>query len=159
MPGDALSKLEVAIRKSSETPPKISLSVTNTHDKPLTILTWNTPLDPLALKLGLLSFTPDGASEPLEIPSIQIRRKMPPGSDSLVTIQPGETKEQELKLAEPIIPLSKLEGKVSITCEGRWMGAWQSEAKDISEGDLDQLGTGPLALTGSFTAKPVVIVL
>ncbi|KAI0025310.1 hypothetical protein F4780DRAFT_426791 [Xylariomycetidae sp. FL0641] len=158
MPSPA-SNLKVSVRQSNLSPPKLTLGVTNTHSDPVTILSWNSPLDPLALQLGLLSFYPSGSDKPIEIAAIQIRRKMPPGADALVTIPPGETKEQELELREPIVPLKQLKGNVKVVCKGEWTSVWPSKADDVSAESLEKLGASDGASTGSFESDPVQIEL
>ncbi|KAI1769937.1 hypothetical protein F4818DRAFT_434771 [Hypoxylon cercidicola] len=155
--GNVIPKLQVSVRQVSVTPPKLEIAVTNTHAEPVTVLTWNSPLDPLALQLGLLSFVPAGSDGPIDIPTIQVRRKMPPGADSLATIGAGQTREQELELREPIVPLGRLRGTVSVACRGEWMSVWPSEADVISKESLENAGAGEDAFRGSFQSEAVDI--
>ncbi|KAI0121181.1 hypothetical protein BJ170DRAFT_688271 [Xylariales sp. AK1849] len=155
MSHDTLSQLAISVRKSATN--TLTVSVTNHHDATLTLLRWKSPLDPLALQLGVFGFTPSDGGSALEIPTIQVRRKMPPGPDSLVTIEPGQTKEQELQLREPIVPLDKLKGEVTVSCQGRWTSVWQKRAEEISIEALDALDAGDEVLTGEFAITPVVL--
>ncbi|KAI6091741.1 hypothetical protein F4821DRAFT_172271 [Hypoxylon rubiginosum] len=156
--GNVIPKLQVSVRQVSTSPPKLGVAVTNTGAEPVTVLTWNSPLDPLALQLGLLSFISDGS--PIDIPTIQVRRKMPPGADSLATIGAGQTKEQELELKEPIVPLGRLRGTtVSVVCRGEWMSVWPSEADAISQASLESAGAGEDAFRGAFQSEAVGIEL
>lgn len=61
------NNLEVSLSQAPSTGnPSLSVTVKNTHPStPLTLLTWDSPLDPLALQLGLVSVTPAGAPGPL----------------------------------------------------------------------------------------------
>ncbi|KAH9896327.1 hypothetical protein F4778DRAFT_745970 [Xylariomycetidae sp. FL2044] len=149
------SKLKVTVRQTSTSPPKIAIGVTNTDSDPVTILTYNSPLDPLAVQLGLLTFTPESSENPIDIPTIQVRRKMPPGPESLVTIEPDQTQEQELELKAPVVPLDKLRGHVQVVCRGDWMSIWRSTAEDISESSLKDAGAGEDAFRGSFESQEV----
>ena len=72
MSDQTLSELKVSVRQASSSPPKLTIGVTNTHSSPVTIFTWDSPLDPLAVQLGLLSFTPEGQDSPINIPTIQV---------------------------------------------------------------------------------------
>ncbi|KAI1766333.1 hypothetical protein GGR53DRAFT_220552 [Hypoxylon sp. FL1150] len=156
--GNVIPNLQVSVRQVSTSPPKLGIAVTNANPEPVTVLTWNSPLDPLALQLGLLSFASDGG--PIDIPTIQIRRKMPPGADSLATIGAGQTKEQELELREPIVPLGRLRGTtVGVVCKGEWMSVWPSEADAISQASLENAGTGEDAFRGSFQSEAVDVEL
>ncbi|KAI8958858.1 hypothetical protein F5Y11DRAFT_334780 [Daldinia sp. FL1419] len=156
--GDVISKLKVTVRQVSSTsssPPKLAVAVTNTHSSGVTILSWNSPLDPLALQLGLVSFVHAGSDGPIQIPTIQIRRKMPPGPDALITIGAGQTKEQELELKDPIVPLDKLRGKVRVACAGEWMGVWLSEAAAITKDSLEKAGASDDTFRGAFQSEAV----
>ncbi|KAI1199336.1 hypothetical protein F5X97DRAFT_123697 [Nemania serpens] len=154
-----LSALEVSVRQASSSPPKLTVSVANTHSSPVTVFIWNSPLDPLALQLGLLSFTPEGKDAPIDLPTIQVRRLMPPGDDAFVTIEPGQTEEREVLLKKPMVPLDQLQGKTKVVCKGEWKGVWASKKEDISGESLRDPGTDGAALTGNFESEPVEIEL
>ncbi|KAK7977229.1 hypothetical protein PG996_003299 [Apiospora saccharicola] len=145
----ASSNLEVSIRQAGEH--KLALAVTNTGDKPLNVLTWNSPLDPIALKLGLVELFPSGSSEPIQINTIQVRRKMPPESDSLVTIKAGETKENVLEIGEPVVPSDKLQGAMTVRCKGTWMGVWSAD--EFKTEELEKIGSADETQFGDFEAE------
>ncbi|KAK8130514.1 hypothetical protein PG999_002894 [Apiospora kogelbergensis] len=145
----ASNKLEVSIRHAGEH--KLALGVTNTGDHALTILTWNSPLDPIALKLGVVELIPVGSSEPIQMNTIQIRRKMPPESDSLVTIQPGEKKENVVELGGPVVSPGKLQGKMTVRCKGTWMGVWASEGFKPEE--MEKMDSAKETHSGDFEAE------
>ncbi|KAI1409981.1 hypothetical protein F5Y13DRAFT_168710 [Hypoxylon sp. FL1857] len=158
-PVDVISKLKVSVRQVSASPPKLGIAVTNTHSGPVTILSWNSPLDPLAFQLGLVSFTPAGSDDdgPLQLPIMKIRRIMPPGPESLITIGAGQSKEQELELRAPIVPLERLRGRVSVACEGEWMSVWPSEADAITKESLERAGASEDAFRGRFKSEAVEV--
>ncbi|KAI1492812.1 hypothetical protein F5X96DRAFT_316744 [Biscogniauxia mediterranea] len=159
MSESVIPSLKVAVRQVSSSPPTLAIGVTNTHSSPVTVLSWNSPLDPLAVQLGLVSFTPAGSNGPVEIPKLMVRRKLPPGPESLVTIEPGETKEQVLELKERVVPLETLRGKVRVVCHGSWMGVWASKADDIAPESLESLGVSEDGSGGKFESQPVEIEL
>ncbi|KAI0401533.1 hypothetical protein F4802DRAFT_609369 [Xylaria palmicola] len=154
MSDSVLSALEVSVQQASSSPPKLKIGVTNRHSGPVTVFTWNSPLDPLAVQLGLLSFTPEG-KDTVDIPTIQLRRVMPPGDDAYVTIEPGQTEEREVLLKKPMVPLDQLQGKVTVVCKGEWKAVWASRKGDISAESRKNGGADDAALTGSFESKPV----
>ncbi|KAI1754949.1 hypothetical protein F4782DRAFT_492126 [Xylaria castorea] len=153
-----LSALKVSVQQASSSPPKLKIGVTNTHSSPVTVFTWNSPLDPLAVQLGLLSFTPEG-KDTVDIPTIQVRRLMPPGDDAYITIEPGKTEEREVLLKKPMVPLDELQGKVKVICKGEWKAVWASKKEDISAESLKNTGADDAALKGSFESEPVDIEL
>ncbi|KAI1173024.1 hypothetical protein F4777DRAFT_481303 [Nemania sp. FL0916] len=159
MSDPVLSALKVSVQQTSSSPPKLTIGVTNSHSSPVTVFTWDSPLDSLAVQLGLLSFTPEGEDKPVEIPTIQVRRLMPPGDDAYVTIEPGQTKEREVLLKKPIVPLDQLQGKVKVVCQGRWRSVWAMKKEDISAEALESAGADKDALKGNFESEPVDIEL
>ncbi|KAK1985234.1 hypothetical protein LZ30DRAFT_584555 [Colletotrichum cereale] len=157
--GAALANLAVRIRQTSSSPPTLALSVTNKHDAPLTILRWKTPLDPLAIQLGLVSITPEGNSKPMELPTIELRRLMPPPQDDLVTLQPGEHREQEVVLREPIVPLGQLGKTARVAVKGKWGTVWPTTADNLSQETIEKLQFGDGVLTGEFESEAVDLVI
>lgn len=156
MSKDVLSHLAVSVRKSASQ--ELTFSVTNNHDTPITFLKWESPLDLSVLKLGGVKlFAPADSDDALDIPTIQIRRKMPPDEGSLVTFEPGETKEQSIELKEPVVPIDKLKGDVMITVQGRWVSVWQKRVDEISPKELEELNTGDEAVEGEYSIEPVVV--
>ncbi|KAI0185328.1 hypothetical protein EV127DRAFT_412286 [Xylaria flabelliformis] len=156
MSDQVLSALKVSVQQASSSPPKLKIGVTNTHSGPVTVFTWNSPLDPLAVQLGLLSFTPEG-KDTVNIPTIQVRRLMPPGDDAYVTIEPGQTEEREVLLKKPMVPIDELQGRVKVVCKGEWKAVWPSKKEDISAESLKNTGADDSALKGNFESEPVDI--
>jgi hypothetical protein len=139
-------------------PYALTFSVTNNHDAPITLLRWESPLDPLALKLGKVKlFAPADSEEALDIPIIMVRRKMPPDQDSLVTIEPGQTADSTIELKQPLVPVDKMKGDVKVSYHGRWVSAWQKRADEISPEELEELNAGKEALSGDYSMDPVTV--
>ncbi|CAJ2512080.1 Uu.00g077050.m01.CDS01 [Anthostomella pinea] len=157
MSDSVVPALKVSVRQVSSSPPKLAIGVTNTHSGPVTVLTWDSPLDPLALQLGLLSFTPSGSDSPVDIPTIQVRRMMPPKADSLVTIEPGQTEERQVELKEPVVPLKQLGSNMSAVCKGQWTSVWPLKADEVTVESLGSVGASEDAFQGSFESPAVDI--
>lgn len=156
------NNLEVSLSQASATvTPSLSVSVKNTHPStPLTLLKWDSPLDPLALQLGLISVTPAGASAPLDMPTIKISRAMPPGADSLVTLQPGESASSVVELRDMFVPkVTWAQGEAKVSMKGRWAAVWPGLGKDDLLGDLQKLsalgGGGDGVLTGEWESPTI----
>ncbi|KAI2622614.1 hypothetical protein GGS21DRAFT_494403 [Xylaria nigripes] len=157
MSDSVLSALKVSVRQASTSPQKLAIGVTNNHSGPVTVFTWDSPLDPLALQLGLLTFTPEGADKPIDIPRIQVRRIVPPPDDSFVTIEPGQTKEQDVLLKRPLIPLDQFQGRIEVICKGQWRAVWASKKEDIPAESLENAQVDAAAFRGSFESESVVV--
>lgn len=155
---EILSQLHVSLSQASKSPPAISIKVTNNSPSPVTILSWESPLDQLALSLGLLSITPSGASEPLEIDRVMVSRKMPPSDDSLVNLAPGESRENQVVLKELLVPAEKLKGKKStVKVKGRWMGVWPKTRDELSDEAIEKGAHGGGAVAGTFASESIEI--
>src|SRR5688572_11038300 len=74
----ALRNLEVTIEQMEKDPVLLRTSVKNNNDVPVTILSYGSPLDALAIQLGTLYITPKDESAPLEILQIEASRLWPP---------------------------------------------------------------------------------
>lgn len=155
---EILSQLHVSLSQASKSPPAVSIKVTNNSPSPVTILSWESPLDQLALPLGLVSITPSGASQPLEIDRVMVSRKFPPSDDSLVTLGPGESRENEVVLKEQLVPAEKLKGgKATVEVRGRWMGVWPQPRADLSSEAIEKGAHGGGAVAGTFASDAIEI--
>lgn len=155
---EILSQLHVSLSQASKSPPTVSIKVTNNSPSPVTILTWDSPLDPIALSLGLFSVTPSGASEPLDITRVMVSRKMPPSDESLVSLAPGESRENEVVLRELLVPVEKLKGRKStVEVKGRWMGVWPKSRDALSGEAIEKGAHGGGAVAGTFASDSIEI--
>ncbi|KAI1125545.1 hypothetical protein F5Y10DRAFT_294525 [Nemania abortiva] len=157
-----LANLQLNITPSSDSYRSILVSLSNNHSSiPVTILKWNSPLDPAALRLGLVHVIPAGASQPVHIDTIKISRLMPPEANSLVTLFPGETVTNTLELRDPIVPSVVWNaGPVKIKMAGRWMAVWPGLTKEDLLSDaqrLQSVGAGVGSLTGDWESEYVDI--
>ncbi|KAF6844607.1 hypothetical protein CMUS01_00897 [Colletotrichum musicola] len=158
-PAVALSKLAIRIRQTQTSPPTLALSVTNDNTSPLTILRWGTPLDPMALQLGVLSVTPEGKDAPLELPTIALRRVMPPRDEDKVTLHPGESRENEVVLRETMLPFEELGKTARVAAKGNWQAVWPTTADRLSTELVEKLQFGEGVLTGEFETEAVEITI
>ncbi|GME23960.1 hypothetical protein GTA08_BOTSDO13883 [Neofusicoccum parvum] len=156
-PANPLTHLRVSLRQTSTSPPTLTARVTNTHPStPLTLLTWDTPLDPLALRLGLatVTFGAAGDDEVLAIPVVQVRRKLPPAADAVVVVEPaGGWAEQEFVLEEPVLDVGRIRGgggRARVGLGGRWAKVWEGREMGMGEGE---------ALSGEWEVGPVEVVV
>jgi hypothetical protein len=155
-----ISQLRITLEQVSTNPVALSATVTNQSSSPVTILTWNSPLDPLAFQLGVLSITPSGAAGPLDLPVIKLRRQVPPSRDALVTLQTGESRSQTIEIKELLVPRSNLygdEGVAEVRCVGRWMAVWTKPVDELEASALDELNMHKDAVAGDFTSESVKV--
>ena len=160
MESESSIPLSVTLELARAEPLSLSVGVTNNGTGPVTVLTWNSPLDPLVVQLGLLSFTPHAASKPLDLPTILVKRQMPPSRESLVVLEQGERRSQVVEVPDIVVSKEELFGKdkkATVRCEGRWTAVWLSRAEKLGEEALMELGAGPEAMTGEFQSEDLAI--
>lgn len=135
----------------------VKATVTNTGSGPVTVLTYDSPLDLAALQVGLLSIQPAGASAPLDLPVAHVRRLWPPGLEQLVTLAPGESAENEILFREAIIPPEDLGDKASVFLKGEWKAVWAKTKDEIDSGSLDDPHASADAFQGTFFTDPIEV--
>lgn len=95
-----------------------------------------------------MTITPPGSSAPLDIPTIQVKRSIPPGEDSLVTLEPGSEVSRTVELKEPFMTAEELRGdgngKGKAQLKGTWTAVWPGLRKEelVRSEKLDILGYG-----------------
>lgn len=158
--GDSLSPiagLRVAIKQTSTSPLTIASTVVNDNEHTVTFLVYNSPLDTAAPSIGLLTITLDGASEPLDLPKLQIQRQWPPSPESLIQLQPGASQTAEIVLKDFIA--AKITGKASAILKGRWDMVWNKQKDDVTAEMMEQaqLQAEPDVFSGSFASEELEI--
>ncbi|RSL61912.1 hypothetical protein CEP54_005988 [Fusarium duplospermum] len=153
----ALRGLEVSLEQTEKSPPTLVVTVKNNNEGPVTLLTYGSPLDPLAPQLGMLYITPEAETKPLEITQLEVQRQWPPADDAVVEIAAGDKKEHELTLMEPVIPMDLVFGKATVQLRGKWQAVWPTEKNAVNQTALEAGGAGEDALTGSFESNIIDI--
>lgn len=148
----------VKLEQISASPPVVRAVLRNTDTKnPVTFLTWGTPFDELALKIGVLQLVDAETGDELQGPQLRLNRMMPPPRDVLVEIKPGGEVTKDLEIQGPWIPTDGNK-KFKISASGRWMSVWKKTPDDVQDKDLEEAG-GDNALTGYFKSEEVEITL
>lgn len=152
-----IAGLHVAIKQTSTSPLTITSTVVNDNEHTVTFLVYNSPLDTAAPSIGLLTITLDGASEPLDLPKLQIQRQWPPGLGSLIQLEPGASKTAEIVFKDFIT--SKLTKKAFVTLKGRWDMVWNKQKDDVTAEMMEQaqLQPNPEMFSGSFATESLEI--
>ncbi|KAL7910851.1 hypothetical protein GGI35DRAFT_326656 [Trichoderma velutinum] len=153
-----IDRLRVTIEQTKTSPLTITSTVVNENTHPVTFLLYNSPLDTIAPTIGLLTITPDGALQPLELPEIQIRREWPPSPDSLIQLGPGASQTAEIVLKDFIT--SQLDRKASVVLKGHWDMVWTKQKDDITVDMIEQAQAqpNPDVFTGSFATESLEII-
>lgn len=152
-----IAGLEVSLKQTSTSPPTVRVAVENKNSHPVTVVSYDSPLDDMALRLGIVSITPAGQSEPVELPILQVRRMWPPPSDALITIPAGKAQTNDIVLKGPGVPEGKLGTKPSIRLSGRWSGVWAKDKDNIGEINLGDVTPDPDVHVGSFSTDALEV--
>jgi len=135
----------------------VACSIRNTNaDDTITFLSWDTPFDPSAVNLGVLTLKDAETGAEIPSPGMQIRRMMPPPRDVLVEIAPGSSSERELDLSSPWIPTDGKKYKVGVT--GTWKAVWKKPAAEVTDEELAAF-KGDEAIQGGFGSAAVEMTL
>ncbi|KXT08519.1 hypothetical protein AC579_985 [Pseudocercospora musae] len=135
-------------RRKTSDPPTVHLAIQNKNTAtPLTLLTWDTPLDPSALNTGVLTISDASSGEAIPGPELKMNRLLPPPREALVTIAPGGTVEKEVELVAPWIPR---DGRsVTVSAQGSWRAVWSKRQESIDEEELTAMSGGSV-MAGAF---------
>ncbi|KAJ5783269.1 hypothetical protein N7457_005043 [Penicillium paradoxum] len=118
----------------------IKVSVHNAADSPVTILRWDTPLDPQAAVLGVFEVCDTADQRKLTLPTIMVSRKLPASEADLVELQARQTLDLTVKL--PIPGLEKGH-EYAVRAQGIWHAVWPTELSNVSPSQLrDNEGAG-----------------
>ncbi|CAH0014695.1 unnamed protein product [Clonostachys rhizophaga] len=153
--------LEVSLTqaKTSSPPPVVTVTVTNRNSFAVTLLTYDSPVDRAALRLGIVLVTPEGAAGPLELPRIQFRRVWPPGPEQLVTLAPGGQTTSEIEFDDGVfLDPARLAG-AKVVVKGRWKAVWKMVKEDIGQASLDDPDGNPDAFQGEFQSDELELVV
>jgi hypothetical protein len=154
-PIDALS---VSLTQTSRAEPvTITITVTNSNDHPVTILDYASPLDSLALWIGILSIRPTGQSSPIDIDTIQLKRLWPPSRDSLTEIPAGSSKEGRIEIDPTITRREELKDGATLKLDGKWLGVWGKAKDDITDESLNHVPASKDVFTGEFSSGTLEI--
>ncbi|KAL6893056.1 hypothetical protein HDV57DRAFT_219320 [Trichoderma longibrachiatum] len=152
-----IDRLRVTLQQTKTSPLTITSTVFNGNLYPVTLLLYRSPLDTAAPTIGLLTVTPDGSAQPLELPRLQLRREWPPKPESLVQIDPGESQSADIVLREFIT--SQLEKKAFVVLKGTWDMVWRKAKGEVTVELLEQAEKqpDPDMFTGEFSTDSIEI--
>lgn len=158
MASNPIEGLQLSLAQVPDTTPTtIRITVTNTGSGPVTLLTYDSPLDPAALQLGLLSLTPLGAAAPLDLPVAHLRRIWPPTRNLLVALAPGESADSEIFFREAVVTAEELGERATVVVRGQWSAVWAKGKDEVSDGELNDPQGSADSFQGSFASEPLEV--
>lgn len=148
-----LSKLSTIINTSlspANQKLEIILTVHNQFDHPVTILAWDSPLDPRCGVLGIVEIVDTTTDSPLAFDKVLFNRQMPPSPESFVQINSDDGATNVVSVPDVTLDSGK---DYRIVIKGRWKAVWDDAMEGIDASSLEKL-TG--AFTGDFVADHII---
>lgn len=132
---------DIAVELSSaESPLTVKVTIRNqSPDKAFSFLTWDSPFDPQAINTGVLCLKDAETGNEIDGPGMKLNRMLPPPRDDLVEISPGSSATKELGLRSPWVPTDGKKYQVHV--QGSWRAAWLKAAADVSDRELESMGS------------------
>ena len=148
--------LQVVIAVTVPNPPvgdslNLQVTVRNIADHTITLLNWDSPLDPQAGKLGIFYITDTETGEITQGRTVSFSRMLPPTVESLVEIPSHE----EVENLVQIQGLDLVPGRTyEVEAKGKWKGVWDLPLSDVTG---DMLGHMRAASTGEFVSNKITV--
>ena len=131
----------VASSYQSGEPVLLHVIVHNPGEEAVTILLWDSPLDPSAGKLGVFHAREVGTKRSISGDVVKLPRKTPAGREAYIEIEARQQTETWISL--PALPLEAGK-KYVIQANGQWKGLWPQKIQVIGQDALNNLtGSSP----------------
>ncbi|KAJ4351296.1 uncharacterized protein N0V89_006635 [Didymosphaeria variabile] len=135
--------LEFKLSQISRNPPSLLVTLKNNNPStPLTLLKWNTPMDPSAANLGLFKLIDEETGNEIPTDGLKVNRKMPPSEEDLVTVAPGTEEAHEVVMNKPWLP-EKKPATYKVSMSGKFFAVWDKYGGDLQTSDLEAYSDSP----------------
>ena len=152
-----LSLLQVSISAvasslQGDTPLKVDVTVRNNAEHPVTVLAWDSPLDPQAGLLGIFEAVNVNTKSTLQLPTARFARQLPPPPESFVEI--GSHEDYKSTTVLPTIGLISTGAEYRLEAKGSWRAVWSGTKDAIDEKTLNAMVN---ANSGEFISNEVTV--
>ncbi|KAB8075084.1 hypothetical protein BDV29DRAFT_190435 [Aspergillus leporis] len=127
----------------------INVSIHNAAATPVTIVNWDTPLDPNAAVLGVFEVRDTTTNDVVPLGTIKISRLLPPSSDEIVEIPAGQSVETVVNLRSGGLVGGK---EYTVQAKGIWHAVWPKARNEVSQAKLEHLED---AARGEFMSNKI----
>lgn len=133
--------LLVTIQQTSTTP-TLNITVTNTNDKPVTFLEWNSPLNDRTLYQAQWNIIPENSTKRFNITRRRFRRPQLADLEKLaIELNPGESRSNEISFLEDkygfpsanVTWLRALGKRPRVSAQGYWYYVWMKPKAEFFE--------------------------
>ena len=153
-----LSLLHITISAVTSTfpvdePITVDVTIRNTANHPITILSWNSALDPKAGILGVFEMENTATGEQVPLVTAKFRRKLPPSLDEYIEIKSQH--ESTSSTTIPTLSIGLLPGtEYALIAKGTYRAVWPSAKADIPKEQLDTTTGGQ---SGEFKSNKITV--
>ncbi|KAF4584074.1 putative secreted protein [Ophiocordyceps camponoti-floridani] len=144
-----VNNLEVHIGPTARYPAVITVTVRNSNPHAVVFIKDYSPLDPLALRLGMFNVTPAFYRAPLSLPRVRVRREWPPDVSALVSLQPGGTAFGSVNLHDLDMDFRPFGPMARVVLFGKWHAVWKGSLVGTEVFGLEGWG----AMQGEFVSN------
>jgi hypothetical protein len=114
-------------------PPILRVTITNLHPSTsLTLLSWDTPLDPYGLESGAFEITERDSKTRILNVGPKTRHNGPPKRDAFIELEPQHAVTKDITLEGPKLPFQKGR-EYDIQARGHWKVVWHASVEDVGE--------------------------
>ncbi|PHH80969.1 hypothetical protein CDD80_5179 [Ophiocordyceps camponoti-rufipedis] len=144
-----LNNLEVHIGPTAAYPSVITVTVHNHNPHAVVFMKDYSPLDPLALRLGMFNITPAFYRAPLSLPRVRVRREWSPDLATLVPLQPGRSAFGSINLHDLGMDFRPFGPMARVVLFGKWLAVWKGALVGTEVFELKGWG----AMQGEFVSN------
>lgn len=142
----------VASSLEGDVPLKVDVTVRNNADHPVTVLAWDTPLDPQAGLLGVFEAIDATTNDTVPLPTARFARQLPPPPESFVEI--GSHEDYKITTIVPTIGVITPGTEYKLEAKGSWRAVWPKTKDAISTETLNNMVNGN---AGEFKSNEVTV--
>lgn len=129
----------------------IQVAIHNPSSTPVTVVHWNTPLDPHAGVLGVFQVRDATTDDVVPVDELKISRQLPPSADDLVEIPAGRSVEAVVNLPSGALVAGH---EYMIQAKGIWHAVWETPREEVQGVRLEQFED---AKRGEFVSNEVSV--
>ncbi|KAH8432091.1 uncharacterized protein LDX57_009737 [Aspergillus melleus] len=129
----------------------IQVAIHNAASTPVTIVNWNTPLDPRAGVLGVFQVRDTTTDDIVPMDELKISRQLPPSADDLVEIPAGRSVEAVVRLPSGTLVAGH---EYAIRAKGIWHAVWETPREEVQGLRLEKFEN---AKRGDFLSNEVSV--
>lgn len=142
-------------------PPAFRATITNRNPFAVSFLDYDSPVDELALQLGLVELTPAAPAdaEPVALDSIKVNRLWPPKVDFVREIAAGGSVSGEVAVRPRNVPFERLGDRFFAQMKGEWRAVMAMPKSDVTKEFLEHIPARPNTYQGKYESDRIEMVV